>query len=72
MSRGEAKRRFNGSSIRADLEGRGIYVRAASTAGLAEESGGAYKDIDEITSVTEAAGISRRVAKLLPIGNLKG
>lgn len=72
MSRGEAKRRFQGARLRAELEEKGIYVRAASMAGLAEEAGGAYKDIDEIALVTEQAGISKRVAKLIPIGNLKG
>jgi tRNA-splicing ligase RtcB len=72
MSRGEAKRRYQGAALRAELERKGIYVRAASMTGLAEEAGGAYKDIDEIALVTEQAGMSRRVAKLLPIGNVKG
>ena len=52
--------------------GRGIYVRTATWAGLAEEAGPAYKDIDEVIDATELAGISRRVAKLSPVGNVKG
>ena len=39
---------------------------------MAEEAGSAYKDIDEVIAATELAGISRRVAKLSPVGNVKG
>jgi tRNA-splicing ligase RtcB len=39
---------------------------------LAEEAGHAYKDIDEVAAVSEAVGLSRRVAKLVPVGNIKG
>jgi tRNA-splicing ligase RtcB len=54
------------------MEARGIYVRSVSYSGLAEEAGGAYKDIDEVVEATERAGISRRVVRLTPIGNVKG
>lgn len=72
MSRGEAKRRFDGRSLLLDLERRGIAVRAASYPGLAEEAGEAYKDIDAVAAVTELAGLSRRAAKLVPVGCVKG
>jgi tRNA-splicing ligase RtcB len=72
MSRHEAKRRFSGRGLERDMAGHGIYVRTASYAGLAEEAGAAYKDIDQVALATELAGISRRVAKLIPIGNVKG
>ncbi len=72
MSRAAAKKRFNGRQLQRDMEARGIYVRAAGYAGLAEEAGPAYKDIDAVIEVTELAGISRRVARLTPIGNVKG
>jgi tRNA-splicing ligase RtcB len=72
MSRGEAKRRFDGKVLRRDLERRGIAVRAASASSLAEEAGEAYKDIDAVAAVTERAGLSRRVAKLIPVGCIKG
>jgi tRNA-splicing ligase RtcB len=39
---------------------------------LAEEAGQAYKDIDDVVAATELAGLSRRVVKLVPIGNVKG
>jgi tRNA-splicing ligase RtcB len=72
MSRGEAKRRFDGTALRRELEQRGIAIRAASASGLAEEAGEAYKDIDAVVGVTERAGLSRRVARLVPVGCIKG
>ncbi len=72
MSRRQAKRQFHGKTLQREMEERGIYVRTASYSGLAEEAGGAYKDIDEVILATELAGISRRVVRLAPIGNVKG
>ena len=72
MSRTAARKRWHGRKLREDMESRGIYVRTATWAGLAEEAGPAYKDIDQVIEAAELAGISRRVAKLLPVGNVKG
>ncbi len=72
MSRRQAKKQFHGKTLQREMEERGIYVRTASFSGLAEEAGGAYKDIDEVILATELAGISRRVVRLSPIGNVKG
>ncbi len=72
MSRHQAKRMFHGRKLQQDMEQRGIYVRTASWSGLAEEAGPAYKDIDEVVEATEKAGISRRVARFVPVGNVKG
>ncbi len=72
MSRAAAKKRFNGRQLQEAMEARGIYVRTATYAGLAEEAGPAYKDIDEVIEATELAGISRRVVRFTPIGNVKG
>jgi len=72
MSRHQAKKRFQGKKLLQDMEARGIYVRTASFAGLAEEAGPAYKNIDDVVAATEEAGISRRVARLVPVGNVKG
>lgn len=72
MSRREAKKRFHGKQLLQDMENRGIYVRAASYGGLAEEAGPAYKDIDDVVGATESASISKRVARFVPIGNVKG
>jgi tRNA-splicing ligase RtcB len=54
------------------MEKRGIVVRAASLRGLAEEAGLAYKDVEDVAEAAELAGLSRRVAHLVPVGNVKG
>ena len=61
-----------GTRTSAEMEERGIYVRTASWAGLAEEAGAAYKNIDDVIAATEQAGISKRVVRFIPIGNVKG
>lgn len=72
MSRARAKKLYDGRKLQRELEEQGIYVRSVSYAGLAEEAGGAYKDIDEVVAATEQAGISKRVVRFVPIGNVKG
>jgi tRNA-splicing ligase RtcB len=72
MSRAQAKRRVWGETLLQDLEARGIFVRAASKSGVAEEAGFAYKDLEAVVDVLDRVGISRRVATLTPIGNIKG
>ena len=72
MSRHEAKKTFRGDKLQREMEARGIYVRTDSFGGLAEEAGPAYKNIDEVVEATELAGLSKRVARLVPIGNIKG
>jgi tRNA-splicing ligase RtcB len=72
MSRHQAKKSFRGETLQREMESRGIYVRTDSFGGLAEEAGDAYKNIDEVVETTELAGLSRRVVRLVPIGNIKG
>ena len=72
MSRTKAKKMFRGEKLQREMEQRGIYVRSVSWGGLAEEAGPAYKDIDEVVEATELAGLSKRVIRLTPIGNVKG
>jgi tRNA-splicing ligase RtcB len=72
MSRTQASKKWDGRQLQRQLEERGIYVRTASWRGLAEEAGGAYKNIDEVIQATEEAGISRPVVRFRPIGNVKG
>ena len=72
MSRTKARKMWRGEKLQRELEQRGIYVRSASWAGLAEEAGGAYKDIDEVVASTHRAGLSRPVVRFTPIGNVKG
>ncbi|PYJ79814.1 MAG: RNA-splicing ligase RtcB [Verrucomicrobia bacterium] len=72
MSRTKARKQWHGRQLQRDLEARGIYIRSTSWAGLAEEAGAAYKDIDEVIEATELAGISKPVVRFTPIGNVKG
>ncbi len=72
MSRAKARKLWQGQALQEQMEKRGIYVRTASWGGLAEEAGDAYKDIDEVVKASELAGLSRRIVKLVPIGNVKG
>ncbi len=72
MSRAEAKRKFRGRELLEQMEARGNYVRTASFSGLAEEAGPAYKNIDDVAEAAELAGLSRRVVRLIPVGNVKG
>jgi tRNA-splicing ligase RtcB len=72
MSRAQAKRQVRGDALVKDMEQRGIIVRAASKTGVAEEAGLAYKDLGEVVDVVHRLGISRMVASLRPLGNIKG
>ncbi|OIO64766.1 RNA-splicing ligase RtcB [Candidatus Woesearchaeota archaeon CG1_02_57_44] len=72
MSRTRAKDEVRGQDVKARMEQRGIVIKAASMSGLAEEAGFAYKDIDMVIASLQDAGISTAVARMVPIGNLKG
>ncbi|MBI3872100.1 MAG: RtcB family protein [candidate division Zixibacteria bacterium] len=72
MSRTKAKTMIKGEKLRQSLLDRGIAIRTASLSGLAEEAGFAYKDISEVVAAVHNLGISRRVVRFLPIGNIKG
>jgi tRNA-splicing ligase RtcB len=72
MSRRAAKRAFRGTEIAYKLKDRGVLVRAASMAVLAEEADPAYKEIDRVIKVSHDLGIATRVARLKPLGVTKG
>ncbi|MBI5142871.1 MAG: RtcB family protein [Nitrospirae bacterium] len=72
MSRHQAMRQAKGRAIWRELEDRGIYVRSAGRHTLAEEMSEAYKDVSDVVDVVHDAGISRKVARLCPMGVVKG
>lgn len=72
MSRHEAKRRFRGERIKQELEQKGIELRSTSWRGVAEEASQAYKDVDEVVRISHEAGIGQLVAKVVPVGVMKG
>jgi tRNA-splicing ligase RtcB len=72
MSRTSAMRGKRGDQVQRELEAKGQVVRGASLSGLAEEAPEAYKDIDEVVNSVQLAGIGKIVAKMVPMGVMKG
>lgn len=72
MSRHEALRRFRGEEIKRELDKKGIELKSTSWKGVAEEASQAYKDIDEVVKVSHKVGIGKLVAKVIPVGVMKG
>ncbi|MGH3344960.1 MAG: RtcB family protein [Carbonactinosporaceae bacterium] len=72
QSRHQAARAVSGRQLRDDLEACGVMVRASSWRGLAEEAPTAYKDVSAVVEVAEGARLGRRVARLVPLGVVKG
>jgi tRNA-splicing ligase RtcB len=72
LSRHAAVRAFRYEDVTRALAGRGIVVRSASREGVTEEAPGAYKNVEEVVRVAEGAGLTRRVARLVPLGVVKG
>jgi len=72
MSRTSATHKFSVNEVVSMLQGRGIYIKAASKDGIVEEAPGAYKNIDDVVRIAHGAGISKMVARLKPLGVMKG
>ena len=72
MSRAQATKVARGRNIIGELLQKGIVVRGAGRATIAEEISEAYKDVETVVDVAHGAGISKKVAKLKPLGVIKG
>ncbi len=72
MSRTQAKKESKGRDLLKEMEAQGVIVRATGMRTVAEEMAHAYKDVADVVAVMEEAGISRRVARLVPLGVVKG
>ncbi|OIP75286.1 MAG: RNA-splicing ligase RtcB [Parcubacteria group bacterium CG2_30_36_21] len=72
MSRHEAMRRVSGQEVVNRLESKGIIVKCQSYRGIAEEAPMAYKNIEDVVEVVHNAGLSKKVAKLVPLAVIKG
>ncbi len=72
MSRTAAVNHARGRRIDVELKQKGILARAGSRKGLAEEQPAAYKNVDHVVDVVQAAGLATRVARLRPLGVIKG
>ena len=72
MSRTQAAKRVSGGELLRELAGQGVTVRTGSLRGLAEEAPFAYKDVSEVVEACHLSGISRKVARMKPMGVVKG
>ncbi len=72
MSRSKAIRVARGRSIEKEMEKKGILLMARGRENIAEEMPEAYKNIDQVVEIVEKAGLSRKVARLKPLGVIKG
>jgi len=72
MSRAGAKRSITGKEVIEELSEKGIMVRTDNIKGLAEEASEAYKDVEKVVEIVEGSGISKRVARMKPLGVIKG
>lgn len=72
MSRRQATRMFRANEVRSQLQRKGIYVHAASMKGIVEEAPDVYKDILDVVRIANGAGISSTVARMSPMGVVKG
>lgn len=72
MSRSAARRNYTTESVRKNLESKGVYIKALSREGIIEETPEAYKDVDSVVEVSHSLGIATKVARLVPIGVIKG
>jgi tRNA-splicing ligase RtcB len=72
MSRSQALKQARGRAIDKELQATGVFVRSHGSKTLAQEMPEAYKDVERVVAVMDGAGISPRVARLRPLGVVKG
>lgn len=72
LSRHAANKAFEHGAVLRDLREKEIHVRAQTRVGVTEEAPGAYKNVDEVVEVCHAVGLGRKVARLRPLGVIKG
>ena len=72
MSRNQGAKLRRGEQVRMDLARQGIIVQARSKATLAEEQPEVYKNVDDVVAVAAGVGLARPVARLKPVGGIKG
>ena len=72
MSRTKARRNFSEEDVKKSLSDKGIFIKALTRDGVVEETPQAYKDVDAVVNVSHNLGIATKVAKLVPIGVIKG
>ena len=72
LSRSEAKKTIDGKALKRDLESKGIRVHANTPNIMSEEAPAAYKDVDEVIALSNSAGLTKPIARMLPLAVIKG
>jgi tRNA-splicing ligase RtcB len=72
MSRAAAKRNYSLEDVKRTLQSKGVYVKALTKEGIVEETPYAYKDVDAVVNVSHSLGIATKVARMVPLGVIKG
>lgn len=72
MSRSRARREYTEEQVKKSLNDKGIFIKSLTRDGIVEETPEAYKDVDAVVNVSHELGIATKVAKLVPIGVIKG
>ena len=72
MSRSKARRDFTEEQVKKSLNDKGIFIKSLTRDGVVEETPEAYKNVDSVVNVSHELGIATKVAKLVPIGVIKG
>jgi len=72
MSRSKARRQYTEEQVKKSLSDKGIFIKSLTRDGVVEETPDAYKDVDAVVNVSHELGIATKVAKLVPIGVIKG
>ena len=72
MSRTKAKKEMGGMELKRQLEGEGILIASSQAKLLSEEAPYAYKDVSEVVETCEGAGLTKIVARMRPVGVVKG
>jgi len=72
MSRSKARRDYTEEQVKKSLADKGIFIKSLTRDGVVEETPQAYKDVDAVVNVSHELGIATRVAKLVPVGVIKG
>lgn len=72
MSRSKARRQYTEEQVKKSLNDKGIFIKSLTRDGVVEETPEAYKDVDAVVNVSHELGIATKVAKLVPIGVIKG
>ena len=72
LSRSQAKKQIDGKALKRELESRVIRIHANTSNIISEEAPDAYKDVDEVIGLSNSAGLTKPIARMMPLAVIKG